>query len=130
METLAIALALVGALAALGLWPTYAAAAGAWASTGGPRRPRNSAAAGGSAAGAMLEAEELFFPTYLAQRDTPEELAAALAGSADPVSVERARAVCRALRVAAELRDIAGRVQVLVDANGEVSRAPLQRAPE
>jgi hypothetical protein len=65
-----------------------------------------------------------FFPTYLPGRGTSRDLASALAQANRPVTAEHASAVCRALRVRAELRDLAGNVQGIIEADGTVQLPP------
>ncbi len=105
-------------------WPT--AARGAWAASGGFLRRRGLRDAADDAPvtprRAVLSGE--FFPTYLPGRGTSRDLASALARADGPVTVEHASAVCRALRVRAELRDLAGVVQGIVEADGTISLPP------
>jgi len=102
------------------------AARGAWVASGGFFRHRGLRDAPDDSPvtprRAVLAGE--FFPTYLAGRGTSRDLASALAQANGPVTAEHASAVCRALRVRAELRDLSGVVQGIVEADGAVQLPP------
>jgi hypothetical protein len=100
---------------------------GAWAATGGGvwTRPRSAAPEEEQAPASRRwppRSDEMFFPTYLAGKDTSAELVAALARARAVVRVDHIAAVCRSFRVRCEMRDVDGRVLGTVEADGTLVR--------
>lgn len=101
-------------------------AAGMWAATGGPQRPRRPAPPEEPAPVSRPwppRKDETFFPTYLAGVDTSAELAAALARARAAVRVDHIMAVCKSFRVRCEMRDVDGRLYGLVEPDGSLKQA-------
>lgn len=94
---------------------------GVWVAAGGPWRPPRREVfllPHEAPASARPLPPGHFFPTYSPGLYTPPELVEALGLSPDPVGVDQVRRICKNFKVKAELRDLAGRVQITVDEHG------------